>query len=59
MLFLPVTTPSFRNLTVSLSGMSIYTHPTASGRAADAPDLPNLCKASPQLSLCESIVLSA
>jgi len=33
-------TASFRILTASLSGMSIYTHPTASGRAADAPDFP-------------------
>ena len=50
---------SFRILTASLSGMSIYTHPTASGRASDAPDLHNLYKVSPQPSLCESEVLSA
>ena len=54
-----VTMASFRILMASLSGMSIYTHPTASGRATDALDLPNLCKASPQPSLCESEVLSA
>ena len=54
-----VTTASFRILTASLSGMSIYTHLTASGRAADASDFLNLCKASPQPSLCGSEVLSA
>jgi hypothetical protein len=36
-----VTTASFRILMASLSGMSIYTYPTASGHAADAPNLPN------------------
>ena len=54
-----VTTSSFQILTASWIGMSIYTHPTALRRAADAPDLPNLCKTSPQPSLCESKVLSA
>jgi hypothetical protein len=36
-----VITASFRILTTSSSGMRKYTHPTAPGRAADAPDLPN------------------
>jgi hypothetical protein len=36
-----VTMTSFWILTASLSGMSIYTHPMAPDRAADAPDLPN------------------
>ena len=52
-----VITASFQILTASVSRMSIYTHPMAPGRAANAPDLQNLFKAlyelSPTLSLWE------
>jgi hypothetical protein len=48
-------TASFRVLTASLSGMSIYTHPTPPGHAADLQTIKDTSKAllelSPTLSL--------